>query len=193
MNQGGMLRPAMIGGVLLGVLLTTPIISLVNCFCCAWVIGGAMLASYLYVKDAPVAVTLGSGVAVGLLTGIIGSVVHILFAIPLQFLLRHLGINPFKELQEAVERLPNASPEVKEALRGILSQESGGGVLGLIIGGIFMMIVYSMMAMLGGALGVAIFEKRKPGETSGGPPPPPPPPSAFQPPLNFPPPPPPPT
>jgi hypothetical protein len=186
-----MLRPALIGGMLLGMLSALPIINLFNCFCCAWVIGGGMLASYLYVKSAPVAVTLGGGVALGLLTGVIGSVVNVLFTIPLQFLLRRLGVNPLKDIQEVLEQLPNMPPESKEALRGILSQESGGGILVLIIGGIFTLVLYSIVAMLGGALGVAIFEKRKPGETAGGPPPPPPP-SAFQPPLNFPPPPPPP-
>lgn len=193
MSPGGMLKPALIGGVLFGILLTIPVINLFNCICCAWVIGGGMLASYLYVKESPVAVTLGSGVALGLLTGVIGSVVNILFTIPLQFLLRQAGINPLKGIQEVIEQLPNMPPETKEALRELFAQESGGGVIVLIIGGIFMLVIYSIMAMLGGALGVAIFEKRKPGETEGGPPPPPPPPSVFQPPLNFPPPPPPPT
>ncbi len=37
MNEQGMFKPALIGGVLLGVLSAIPLVSALNCFCCAWV------------------------------------------------------------------------------------------------------------------------------------------------------------
>src|SRR5512136_504093 len=91
MDQEAMLKPALIGGVLLGVLSATPIVSAANCICCAWVIGGGVFAAYLFVKESPRAVTLGKGVALGLLAGIIGAVVDTLFSIPLHLALRGLG------------------------------------------------------------------------------------------------------
>jgi hypothetical protein len=186
MNQEGMLKPALIGGVILGILSAIPIVSALNCLCCAWVIGGTMLAANLYVKSSPVAVTLGRGVGLGLLTGAIGAVVDVLFAIPMHLLLRGMGVNFMEPLREALEQIPNIPPETKDALGSIFAEGNGPGVFVIIVGGFFTLIVYSIVGMLGGALGVALFEKRKPG-TIGGPPPIPYPPA---PPTDFPPPPP---
>lgn len=166
MNQGSMLKPALIGGVLLGILSAIPVISALNCFCCAWVIGGGVLASYLYVNSSPVAVSLGKGVVLGLLTGVIGAIVDIVFTIPLQFLLSRAGMNPLQQVAEMLEQMPNMPPETKNALRSIFSHSAGAGLVLLIAGGFITLLLYSIMAMLGGAIGVAIFEKRKPGEVS---------------------------
>lgn len=53
MNQEGMLKPALTGGVLLGILSALPFVSAFNCLCCAWVIGGGMLAAHLFVSSSP--------------------------------------------------------------------------------------------------------------------------------------------
>jgi hypothetical protein len=163
MNEERMLKPAVIGGVLLGILSSLPIINLFNCFCCAWVIGGGVLAAYLYVKESPVPATLGRGVALGLLTGLIGGIVTALFSIPWQ----------------ALEQVPNSPPETLDRLRA-LSQRGSFDIFFLAIGFVFVVVTYSIVAMLGGAIGVAIFEKRKP---AAGPPDIP----TYQPPQNPPP------
>jgi hypothetical protein len=186
MNQEGMLKPALIGGVTLGILSAIPIVNWLNCLCCAWVIGGTMLAANLYVNSSPVAVTLGRGVGLGLLTGAIGAIVDVLFAIPMHLMLRGMGVNFMEPLREALEQIPNIPPETKDALGSIFAEGNGPGIFVIIVGGFFTLIVYSIVGMLGGALGVALFEKRKPG-TIGGPPPIPYPPA---PPTDFPPPPP---
>src|SRR5512137_1271769 len=88
MNKDSFLKSALIGGVALGVLSALPVLGAVNCLCCAWVIGGGMLAAHLYVKDSPTPVTLGTGVLLGLLAGVVGAVVDTLFTIPLHMALR---------------------------------------------------------------------------------------------------------
>jgi hypothetical protein len=186
MNQEGMLKPALIGGVVLGILSAIPIISAVNCLCCAWVIAGSMLAANLYVKSSSTAVTLGRGVGLGFLTGAIGAVVDVLFAIPMHLMMRGMGVNFMEPLREALEQIPNIPPETKEALSSIFAEGSGPGIFFIIAGGFFTLFIYSIVGMLGGALGVAIFEKRKPGPMAGPPPIPYPP----VPPTDFPPPPP---
>ena len=65
MNEDSMLKPALVGGVLLGILSALPLINYFNCICCAWVILGSVVAARLYVKDSSVPVTLGRGVALG--------------------------------------------------------------------------------------------------------------------------------
>jgi hypothetical protein len=183
MNQEGMMKPALIGGVLLGILSALPLISAFNCLCCAWVIGGGMLAAHLYVKDSPDVVTLGKGVLLGLLTGAIGAVVDTIFTIPLHLALSRLGMNFAEQMREIFDQIPNMPAESRDALRGLLSNSGGISVFFIILSGVFKLFLYGVMAMAGGAIGVAVFEKRKIG---GGPgyydPPMPPPPMDIPPP-----------
>ncbi len=182
MDQEGMLKPALIGGVALGVLSAIPVISAFNCVCCAWVIAGGMLAAHLYVKSSPMVVTLGRGVALGLLTGVIGAVVDTLFSIPLHVALRSVGMGFVEQMREVLDQVPNLPPETKETLRSLFAEGGGISVLFLILSGLFKVVIYGIMAMLGGAIGVALFEKRKPGTSYGAPGPYPPPPSDLPPP-----------
>ncbi len=167
MNQEGMLKPALIGGVLLGILSVIPVISLGNCLCCAWVVGGGVLASYLYVKGSPVGVTLGRGVALGLLTGAIGALVDTIFSIPLQVLLSRLGMGAGEEIQQIMERIPQFPPELKRTILSVLTGDKGISLLVIVFGALFKLAIDCVVAMIGGALGVAIFEKR---DTRGQPP-----------------------
>lgn len=181
MNQEGMLKPALIGGILLGLLSALPFLSLFNCLCCAWVIGGGVLASHLYVKNSRFPVTLGTGIVLGLFTGAIGAVVDTLFTIPLDVVLSNMGLGFAEQAQQLSQQLPNIPPEMREALRYIGSG-GGFGIALILFTGLLKLVIYSLIAMLGGALGVALFEKRKPQER----------PPAYTPPAEIPPPPPPP-
>jgi hypothetical protein len=160
MNEEGMLKPALIGGVLLGILSVIPVINAGNCFCCAWVIGGGILASYLFVKSSAVAVTLGRGVALGLLAGAIGAVVDTLFTIPLQLLLSKVGLGATEQIREMAERLPQLPPEFRKALLSLAQGAHGVGIAFFVMEAFFKLVIYPVVAMLGGAIGVAIFEKR---------------------------------
>ena len=153
MNEERMLKPALIGAVLLGVLSSLPPL---NCLCCLWVIGGGVLAAHLYVKDSPAPVTLGRGVALGLLTGFIGAIVIGLFSIPLQMLI-HPGAGIVEEMQRSMDQLPNVPPESRQLFQTLTEKR------GLIyaVGLIFMLLFCSLFGMAGGAVGVALFEKRK--------------------------------
>jgi hypothetical protein len=161
MNEERMLKPALVGGVLLGILSSLPVVNLFNCFCCAWVICGGVLASYLYVKDSPVPVTLGRGALVGLLAGIFGTIVSALFSIPLSLLLKRAGMGTTDQLRQALAQVPNLPPETREMLRTVFARESMD-VFFFVLGTVFMLVTYCLVAMLGGTIGVAIFEKRKP-------------------------------
>jgi hypothetical protein len=169
MNQSPMFKPALIGGVLLGVLTSLPV---VNCLCCVWVIGAGVVASYLYIKSSPVTVTLGTGILLGLLTGIIGAIVGTLFAIPLHLLYSRLGMGLGEQARQFIEQFPSLPPEARDALRTLASRAPNIGLLIIVLSGIFNLVLYSLMAMLGGAIGVALFEKRKLGGDAQTPPPP---------------------
>jgi hypothetical protein len=179
MNEEGIWKPALAGGVLLGVLSSLPLINLLNFVCCAWVLGGGVLASYLYVKNSPACVTLGRGAAVGLLAGLIGAIVNALFTIPLYLLISRAGEGMAAYFQQMLDRFPNLPTETREAFR-VLFTGKDMNALFFVSSALVMLAIYCPVAMLGGTIGVALFEKRKPGDVS-----------QYQPPTDFPPPPPP--
>jgi preprotein translocase subunit SecY len=180
MDTERMLKPALIGGVLLGVLSSLPILNLFNCICCAWVIGGGFLAAYLYVKDSSSPVSMGGGVAIGLFAGIIGAIVSGLFSIPLNYLLSSGRMDIAEQIKRGLEQVPNLPPETREAIEA-LSIQGNMGILYFLFALFFTLVVYCLFAMLGGAIGVAVFEKRKPGDAPADP-------TSYQAPGNLPPP-----
>lgn len=179
MNEERMLKPALIGGVAMGVLSSLfSLVPILGCCCCIWVIGGGVLAAYLYVKDQTAPVTLGRGVALGLLTGFIGGIVMGIFSIPIHML---SGANVAEEMRRSMESLPNVPPESRRIMENLFARE-GIQTIFYIAQFIMMSIASCILSMLGGAIGVALFEKRKPGAPPDAPqyqpptiPPPPPP------------------
>lgn len=165
MNQGGMLKPALIAGVLLGILSALPLIQWVNSCCCAWVIGGGIFAAYLYVRESAEAVTLGRGLALGLLTGVIGGIVSVLMSLPLLYI-SFANTKVLEELSKSVEHVPDLSPQVRETLQHLLSDPLRSLSFFATIGGAMVTVMSAIFAMAGGAIGVALFEKRKPGQIS---------------------------
>jgi hypothetical protein len=177
MNDEGMRKPALTGGVLLGVLSSIPILSMLNCACCAWVIAGGLLASYLYVKASPVPVTLGRGVALGLWTGVVGTVVNALFMIPIHFLFSRMSL--MEQVRQVLDQIPDVPPQTREMFRNLAAQGNMDIII-IVVALVTTLIINCLFAMLGGTIGVAVFEKRKKG---GGPPDP----SSYQPPVQLPP------
>ena len=181
MNRESMLKPAVIGGVALGVFSAIPIIGMFNCACCAWVLMGGLLAAYLYVKESSVPVSLGRGAALGLITGAIGSIICTLFSIPILLLSGGPGgFNFAAMLQQQMDKMPNVPLETRQAMEKLAA---GGGLafLFIILGIFFSLIAFSIFGLIGSTIGVALFEKR----TIGTPPPNPP---SYTPPADVPPP-----
>ena len=157
------LKPALVGGVLLGLLSVIPFVSALNLCCCLWAILGGMLASYLYVKNSPTPVSTGDGAVLGALAGLIGALISIVLGIPINYAMGPTMRNMFLSLAERMD------PQQADMLRRQL-ELSGESIAGLIINAIILAVCLLFFSVIGGLIGVAIFEKRK-----GGPMPPPPP------------------
>jgi hypothetical protein len=155
MNEERLFKPALIGGVLMGILSALP---LASCLCCIWVIAGGMLAAHLYVKNSRVAVTLGRGVALGLLTGFLGAIIFGLFSIPLQLLVSQQG-GLGEQVRQSMNQVPNLPPELRQTMEELSKHVS----LLFIFHFIFMLVFCCLFGMVGGAIGIAVFEKRKSG------------------------------
>ena len=68
------LKPALIGGIFIGVLSVIPFVSAANLCCCLWAILGGMLATYLYVKNSPTPAGAGDGAVLGVIAGVVDDV-----------------------------------------------------------------------------------------------------------------------
>jgi hypothetical protein len=140
------LKPALLGGLIVGVLSAIPII---NYCCCIWTLGGGVLAAYIYIKSSPTPVKMGDGAMVGGLAGVVGAIIYFILSLP---------INIFFGM---------AAMESQLARSGI--QIPFSGMVLVIISSLIGAVILAVLTTVGGILGVAIFEKRK---GDGVPPPP---------------------
>jgi len=147
------LKPALIGGVLLGLLSAIPVVNLVNVCCCLWALIGGLLASYLYIKNSPVPASAGDGAILGALAGLVGAVIVVVIGIPISILAG--GIT--REL--LIRLIENVNPGQAEAIR--IQMEAGSTIPGAILNGIVLAVLLVIFSTIGGLLGVPIFEKRK--------------------------------
>jgi hypothetical protein len=136
------LKPALLGGLIVGVLSAIPFI---NYCCCIWSIGGGVLAAFLYIKSSPIPVKTGDGAVVGGLAGVVGGIIYLVIGLPIALLFGMAAMT--EQLNRSGVQIP-----VSGALLMILSAIIGA-------------IVLALLATLGGVIGVAIFEKRKDGWT----------------------------
>jgi uncharacterized iron-regulated membrane protein len=154
------LQPALVGGVLLAVLsIGTQMIPVpaASWCCCLWGVLGGVLAAYLYIKRSPTPVRVGDGAIVGLMAGAIGALVYALIALPITY----FAVDP-ETLQAMIEerlRRSGTQFDIRHYWGWLL-------LLGVIIQGLFL----AVLSLLGGLLGVPIFEKR---QAEAAPPPPP--------------------
>jgi hypothetical protein len=155
------LKPALIGGVVLGLLSVIPFVNFVNFCCCLWAILGGMLASHLYVKGSATPASSGDGAIVGALAGVVGGVIALVLGIPISILTSGLMTGFFVGLLEGI------NPAQAEMMRAQI--EAGQTVLGAIVNGLILAVLLVIFSTIGGLIGVSIFEKRK----SGSAPPPP--------------------
>lgn len=150
------LKPALIGGVVLGILSVIPFVSAGNVCCCLWAILGGMLASYLYVKNSPTPVNAGEGAVIGALAGVVGAVIYVVIGIPINYAMGPTMRNLMLQLLE------NADPRQAEMMRRQF-EVAGDAIAPHIIQGLIMAVLLFVFALIGGLLGVVIFEKRKGG------------------------------
>ena len=147
-------RAGLLGGLLMGGLsavTVVPQIPFVRFICCIWALLGGVLAAYLYAKRSPTPARIGDGVAVGVIAGVIGAAISLVAFVLVSFYVTDRTL--------AEEQLARAGLQITYA-----------SVIWLITALAFILQV--IQALVGGIIGIALFERR--GEEGSGPPPPPP-------------------
>ena len=140
------LKPALLGGLIVGILSAIPIAH----YCCViWAIAGGGLAVMLYIKSSPVPIKTGDGAVLGALAGVIGALLYLIIGVPVAYFIS----------KDAME----------EGFRQANVQLPFTGALLFVVYGLMVALILLVCAVIGGLIAVPIFEKRK----NGTPPPPP--------------------
>jgi hypothetical protein len=154
------LKPALLAGGSLGVLLVITVVlsnvsflGFMRCCNCLWAIAAGVLATMFYVKASPTPATVGDGAILGAIAGAVGGLIYAVIGMPVFYFLG--GV-------EAIDA----------QLRQVLPNFPIAGVALLAVGGVMGFVIFTVLATLGGLVGVPIFEKRKGGNV-------PPPPQSF--------------
>jgi hypothetical protein len=155
MNGNAMLKPALLGGLVMGVLSALPGVSLGNCCCCAWLVTGGVIAAYLLQSNTPQPITMGDGALVGLLAGLFGAIVNMIVSVPMNML-----TGPFQ--RQLVQRLADAQPDLPENVRQMVDNMSIGAVsvIGTVMAFFMMLILGAVFSSIGGLLGAFFFKKK---------------------------------
>ncbi len=150
-QKANVLVPALIGGAVAGVLSGSPLF----CLCCLWIIGGAILASYLAAKDSPVSLRSSDGALVGAFTGVFAAIIQAFVSIPFQVF--NLGL-----LRKIMERMAEYSQNMPSGWEKWFSRGEGGpfSVAWFLLGLVFNAAVFAALGALGGIIGMALFGKK---------------------------------
>jgi hypothetical protein len=151
------IQPALLGGLLLGVLSALPIVNLGNACCCLWVIAGGVVAAFLLQNAQALPVTSGDGAAVGFLAGVFGAIVWQLLAVPITLMMGPLQERLFERMLNTGD-LPENVRQVFDTLR----QSAGFSIARFVVGSIFTLFISVIFSTVGGLLGAAIFRKKLP-------------------------------
>jgi len=156
------LGPALIAGAAAGILSGIPF---VNCLCCLWIIGGAVLAAHLLAGRTPGPLTAGDGAIVGAFTGIVAAVADSVVSIPLR---------PFNEAftRRLLDGLGRFSDQMPAGWQGLMdrSRSTGFTAAGFLLGLFISAAVFAILGVLGGVIGVSLFGRKKAVPPSAAPP-----------------------
>jgi hypothetical protein len=176
-------QPALLGGLLIGVLSSLPYIEYGNACCCLWVVLGGAVAAYLLQERQVEPITAGDGALVGLMAGAVGAIVGGILSGAFD---AARGFDYTRALEDLAGGMDEAPRELRDAFERLRVLP---WPVWMVLNFLTMLMAGVIFSTLGGLLGALIFKKK------GSAPPPPPPgfvPPTFEPPPTWTPPPPPP-
>jgi len=151
------IQPALAGGMFLGFLSSMPFIMAANCLCCMWVLLGGGIAAMLLMKQRPSGITYGDGAFVGVLSGLFGAIVGTAIHIPVQIIAARLTGPQQLQIEEYLRQLGIEGPMRDWLLRIASGEISVATVLFTFFANL---LLWSLFAMIGGILTVAIVNRR---------------------------------
>lgn len=163
-------RAAVIGGVAIGAISGIPVISIVNCCCCAGILAGGVLAYYLYRQehtDEMAPIESSDALILGIMAGVIGAFVQaaihgiilLLFAGVQDQLMRSITEGLLNRLERSGGIPSDALDQMRDSVEN--SMKESRTMWGFMLNLFMNLIIYPIFAMLGGLLGYGMFRTKK--------------------------------
>ena len=150
----GRYQPAILGGLFIGVISGLPFVNVVNMCCCAGVIAGGVLVTYLLQQNSPLPVATSETAIQGLLAGVIGGVIMSLIGAALASITGPIFLEQFRDQISGNSDIP---PELRDNMLRFMTG-TNMALLSLLI----TVPLYAVFSMAGALLGLAFFRKKTP-------------------------------
>jgi hypothetical protein len=162
-------RPALIGGLIVGLLSAIPILNFGNCCCCMWALLGGGYATYLYQKNSTLPVTAGDGAVVGGMAGIVGAAIYFVIGVPLGLLTNNVTVWVLQYMATLVP--PKDAAQLQTQIELMKNQSIMDQLPMILLLSLLFALILIIFSVIGGALAIPLMGK---GGNMNPPPPPPP-------------------
>jgi hypothetical protein len=153
---------SLFGGIITGATIGLPVLSFLNCFCCAGVILGGFLAVFLAMKDVDPAspgITKSDALQLGIFSGLFGAAIGTVFHVMILFLAGDFFLDMVSSFLSEAELDDVLPPEVMDQLWGMLNNRESISVFDVFFHLFLWLFLGPLFGLLGGLLGYSLLQK----------------------------------
>ena len=165
------LRPAILGGLIIGAISGIPGLNLLNCCCCAGILLGGAMSVYLYKHEFTAEMPpmeSSDALILGIIAGIVGALVTTFLSAMISLILGPVETEMMRNFMvKLTQKLEDRGSVPQGTLDNMRDQfemamKEGGTVGGILRSLVYALILYPIFSMLGGLIGYGIFGRKKP-------------------------------
>ena len=162
-NNSLYFRPALFAGLILAIINFAPGLDLVNCFCCAGLFVGGVLAVFFFRMDVPQDYTIMNvdGFYLGLWTGIFGAGFETVLNITIGPYIADIKFQMIKNILNRILSGQQMPPGVMDQLSQAIAAAKRPGLADSLLSFFLIVVVYSIFTIFGALLTTAFIQKRK--------------------------------
>lgn len=162
-NSSKYYRPSLFAGLILSIINFSPGLNLVNCFCCAGLLGGGMLAVIFYKMDLQEGEVLMNidGFYLGLWTGIFAAGFETVLNITIGPLIADIKLQMFENLLSNLLGNMQIPSDLMEQLKQAIAAAKNPGLVDSLVSFFLTVIIYSVFTIFGGLLTSAFIQKKQ--------------------------------
>lgn len=162
-NNSAYFRPALFAGFILSVINFAPGLNLVNCFCCAGLLFGGVLAVLFYKMDLQEGQTIMNidGFYLGLWTGIFAAGFETVLDITIGPFVADIKFRMLENLMKRMLGGMQIPPDIMGQLSQAIAAAKRPGLLETLISFFMIVVVYSIFTIFGALLASAFIQRQK--------------------------------
>ena len=162
-NSSAYFRPALFAGLILSIINFAPGLDLVNCFCCAGLLFGGVLAVLFYRMDLAEGQTIMNidGFYLGLWTGIFAAGFETVLNITIGPLIADVKFKMLENLMKRILGGMQIPPDIMNQLSQAIAAAKRPALLDTLLSFFMIVVVYSIFTIFGALLTSAFIQKQK--------------------------------